>query len=102
MPTRLQDRTDGAIGINTGVAMHGPLRGIRSHEAATTSYPEMNYMHVGGVQRLLTPGVATTQNVGAGQEVSHAVAIRGYVTHAAVGAWKIPLKCSTTPCYGNP
>ncbi len=99
--TRLQGRTDGAIGINTGVAMHGPLRGIRVHEAAITSYPEMNYMHVGGVQRLLTPGVATTQNVVAGQEVSHAVAIRGYVTHAVAGAWKIPLKRSTTSYYGT-
>ena len=101
VPTWLQDRTDGAIGINTGAAMHGPPRGIRSREAATISYPGMNYMHVGGVKRLLTPDVATTQNVGAGREVSHAVAIRGYVTHAAVGAWKIPLECSTTPCYGN-
>ena len=100
-PTRLQDPTDGVIGIITGAAMHGPLRGIRPHEAATTSYPEMNYIYVGGVQRLLTPGVATTQNVGAGQEVSHAVAIRGYVTHAVAGAWKIPLKRSTTSYYGT-
>ena len=95
MSTWLQDQTDGAIGINTGAAMHGLLRGIRSRKAATVSYPGMNCMHVGGVKRLLTPDVATTQNVGAGQEVSHAVAIRGYVTHAAVGAWKIP--CSVAP-----
>ena len=101
-PTRLQDPTDGVIGINTGAAMHGPLRGIRSREAATASYPGMNCLHVGGVKRLRTPDVATTQHVEAGQEVSHAVAIHGYVTHVAVGAWQIPLKCSTTPCYGNP
>ena len=100
-PTRLQDPTDGVIGIITGAAMHGPLRGIRSREAATASSPGMNCLHVGGVKRLRTLDVATTQNVEAGQEVSHAVAIRGYVTHAAVGAWKIPLKCSATPCYGN-
>ena len=93
---------DGVIGITTDAAMHGPPRGIWPHVAETASYPKMNYFCVGGVQRLLTLDVAITQNVGAGQGVSHVAAIRGYVTHAAVGAWKIPLKCSTTPCYGNP